>query len=59
MAPSTKVNEMTRLVLMPSRLAMCMSCEHARLARPMREWRINRVSAIISTTATAMMRTRA
>jgi hypothetical protein len=39
-APSTKVNDTTRLVSMPSRLAIFMSCEQARAARPMREWRM-------------------
>ncbi len=39
-APSTKVKEMTRFVSMPSSRAICMSCEQAREARPMREWRM-------------------
>ncbi|MNF05998.1 hypothetical protein D3C80_2058600 [compost metagenome] len=39
-APRMKVNEITRLVSMPSRLAMCMSWAQAREARPMREWRM-------------------
>ncbi|MNR52164.1 hypothetical protein D3C85_1719530 [compost metagenome] len=39
-APRMKVNEMTRWVLIPRRLAMCMSCAQAREARPMREWRM-------------------
>ena len=55
MAPSTKVKEITRLVSMPSRLAMCMSCEQAREARPMREYLMNSVSATISTTVTTMI----
>ncbi|MNR47652.1 hypothetical protein D3C85_1667820 [compost metagenome] len=51
-APSTKVNEITRFVSMPSRLAMRMSSAQARQARPMREWPINSVSATISTSVT-------
>ena len=47
--------EITRLVSMPSRLAMCMSCEQAREARPMREYLMNSVSATISTTVTTMI----
>src|SRR6218665_2651611 len=52
MAPSTKVKEITLLVSMPSRLAICMSSAQARQARPMRECAMNSVSAIISASAT-------
>ena len=58
MAPRMKVKEMTLLVSMPSKLAMCMSCAQAREARPMRECLMYMVRAIISTTVTTMMSTR-
>ena len=54
-APITNVKEITRLVSMPSRLAMCMSCEQAREARPMREYLMNSVRPTISTTVTTMI----
>ncbi len=54
-APITNVKEITRLVSMPSRLAMCMSCEQAREARPMREYLMNSVRPTISATVTRMI----
>src|SRR5699024_11384794 len=49
-APTTKVKEMTRLVSIPSILAMPKSWELALEARPMREYLIYKLRAIMSTT---------
>lgn len=46
-APSTKVKEITRLVSIPNRFAICRSCAQARQARPIREFLMNTVSPII------------
>ncbi|KAG1059065.1 hypothetical protein G6F40_018203 [Rhizopus arrhizus] len=54
-APITNVKEITRLVSMPSRLAMGMSCEQAREARPMRKYLMKSVGPTIGPTVTSMI----
>src|SRR5690554_6689461 len=55
MAPIMKVKDMILLVSMPKRLAMRRSCEHARDARPRREYLIYKCSMAINTTVTRMI----
>ena len=54
-APSTKVMEMTTWVSIPNRLAILMSSEQARQARPMRERPMNWVSASMVMKVTTKM----